>query len=376
MTNKEKLQKAIELRHEIHRNPDLSGEERPTYERIKKFLAENAPSIEVVDKGHYIYAVYHSEHPERPRIGFRADVDALPIEDCIDEPYKSCKPGVGHKCGHDGHAATLAALCMELDEFGAERDVYMIFQPAEETGAGAVKCTDFITDNNIAEIFGMHGSVEDEYGTVQYKDGLMNCASEGMCVRYKGVSTHASLPELGKNPAQAVAKLAMAAEEYEKSPEYKDLVMATIIHMGVGDLDAYGIAAHEGVFQVTLRGAIEAEMKDLEKKLVAKAEALAEEYGLGIDISFSDRFPETVNDADLNKKLVKACNKLGIPTSIRPEAERGSEDFGHFAKHTKGTIFFMCMGLGKPNMHSIEFNFDDSVIDRTIDLYKELISDF
>ena len=94
MRNKEKLAKAIELRHEINQNPDLSNYERPTYERIMKFLKENAPSIEIVDKGYYVYAIYHSEHPERPRIAFRTEVDALPIEDLIDEPYKSCKPGV------------------------------------------------------------------------------------------------------------------------------------------------------------------------------------------------------------------------------------------------------------------------------------------
>ncbi|MCQ2560875.1 MAG: amidohydrolase, partial [Clostridia bacterium] len=99
MKNKEKLEKAIALRREIHKYPDLSEAERPTLERIAKFLAENAPSIEVIDKGYYMYAVYHSGHPERPSIGFRAEADALPIEDCIDAPYKSTKPGVGHKCG-------------------------------------------------------------------------------------------------------------------------------------------------------------------------------------------------------------------------------------------------------------------------------------
>ena len=277
MRNKEKLQKAIELRHEIHQNPDLSNEERPTYERIIKFLKENAPSIEIVDKGYYVYAIYHSEHPERPRIAFRTEVDALPIEDLIDEPYKSCKPGVGHKCGHDGHAATMCALAMELDEFGAERDVYMIFQPAEETGDGARQCTDFITDNNIAEIYGMHGSIDEDYGVVQTKAGLMNCASEGMCIEYKGVSTHASLPELGKNPTLALAKLALYCDELEKSEGYKGLIMSTVCYMRSGDPEAYGVAAHKGCFQVTLRGSIEAEMVDLEKKVEAKAKELAEE---------------------------------------------------------------------------------------------------
>ncbi|MBQ2218248.1 MAG: amidohydrolase [Firmicutes bacterium] len=373
MRNKEKLQKAIELRHEIHQNPDLSNEERPTYERIIKFLKENAPSIEIVDKGYYVYAIYHSEHPERPRIAFRTEVDALPIEDLIDEPYKSCKPGVGHKCGHDGHAATMCALAMELDEFGAERDVYMIFQPAEETGDSARQCTDFITDNNIAEIYGMHGSIDEDYGVVQTKAGLMNCASEGMCIEYKGVSTHASLPELGKNPTLALAKLALYCDELEKSEGYKGLIMSTVCYMRSGDPEAYGVAAHKGCFQVTLRGSIEAEMVDLEHKVEAKAKELAEEYGLGIAISYSDRFPETVNDADCVDKIFEACKRIGVPTAVRPAAERGSEDFGHFAKLTKGAMFFYCYGKDNPDMHSTEFNFHDEIIDRVIDIYDELI---
>ncbi|NMA94402.1 MAG: amidohydrolase [Clostridiales bacterium] len=375
MRNKEKLKKAIEFRHEIHRNPDLSGEERPTYERIQKFLAENAPSIEVVDKGVYIYGIYRSKHPERPRIGFRCDVDALPIEDKIDKPYRSCKPGIGHKCGHDGHTATMCALAMELDEFGAERDVYMIFQPSEENGAGAIQCTRFITDNNIAEFFGMHCSTDEDKGVVQYRDGLMNCASVGICVKYKGVSTHASLPELGKNPSAAIAKLALACDELSASEEYKDLVMATVIHMKSGEDGAYGIAANKGKFQVTLRAAIEAEMDDLESKLVAKAEELAEEYGLECKIVQSDRFPETVNDPAMNRKLLKVCKELGIPTAERPEAERGSEDFGHFAKLTPSTIYMMCMGKDKPHLHSVEFDFDDDIIDTAVDIHMGLIND-
>ena len=249
----------------------------------------------------------------------------------------------------------------------------MIFQPAEETGDGARQCTDFITDNNIAEIYGMHGSIDEDYGVVQTKAGLMNCASEGMCIEYKGVSTHASLPELGKNPTLALAKLALYCDELEKSEGYKGLIMSTVCYMRSGDPEAYGVAAHKGCFQVTLRGSIEAEMVDLEKKVEAKAKELAEEYGLGIAISYSDRFPETVNDPDCVDKIFEACKRIGVPTAVRPAAERGSEDFGHFAKLTKGAMFFYCYGKDNPDMHSTEFNFHDEIIDRVIDIYDELI---
>ena len=105
----------------------------------------------------------------------------------------------------------------------------------------------------------------------------------------------------------------------------------------------------------------------------AKAKALAEEYGLGIAISYSDRFPETVNDPDCVDKIFEACKRIGVPTAVRPAAERGSEDFGHFAKLTKGAMFFYCYGKDNPDMHSTEFNFHDEIIDRVIDIYDELI---
>ncbi|MCQ2561897.1 MAG: M20/M25/M40 family metallo-hydrolase, partial [Clostridia bacterium] len=302
--------------------------------------------------------------------------DALPIEDCIDAPYKSTKPGVGHKCGHDGHTASLCALAMDLEEFGGERDVYMLFQPAEETGTGAAKCVDFITDNNIAEMYGMHGSVEDDFGTVVYRDGLMNCASEGMCVKYKGAHAPACLPEWGRNPSYALSKLALASEELAASDEYEGLVMATIVHIGIGNKDDFGTAAYEGIFQATIRGESEAEMKDLEKKLEAKAKALAEEYSLEVEVSYSDYFPETINDAGLNKKLLRACEKLNLPAVIKPEAERGSGDFGHYAKHTKVTTYFVCMGKGKPDTHTTGFDFDDDIIGLNVDIYRNLINDF
>ena len=73
------------------------------------------------------------------------------------------------------------------------------------------------------------------------------------------------------------------------------------------------------------------------------------------------------------EKIFEACRRLGVPTAVRPKAERGSEDFGHFAKHTKGAMFFYCYGKDNPDMHSTEFNFHDEIIDRVIDIYDELI---
>ena len=117
---KENFNKAVALRHEIHQNPDLSNEERPTLERVLRFLRENTKNLEIVDKGHYVYAVYRASDPIKPSIGFRADCDAIKVDDDIDKPYKSLKEGVGHKCGHDGHTATMCGFALEIAQEGAD----------------------------------------------------------------------------------------------------------------------------------------------------------------------------------------------------------------------------------------------------------------
>lgn len=90
-----------DLRHDLHKHPELSYQEVWTKQKLMDFLTEHT-KLELHDGGRYFYAVYRAEEKKRGAIAFRADFDALPIEDEIDKPYKSCVPGVGHKCGHDG----------------------------------------------------------------------------------------------------------------------------------------------------------------------------------------------------------------------------------------------------------------------------------
>lgn len=160
---KENRDKIVALRHDLHCHPELSMQEQETKNRLITFIKENI-QLEVIDRGNWFYVQYttkrQSEMPEadtKPPIAFRADFDALPIlEDAESLPYASENPGVSHKCGHDGHASALAGLALELDANGADRDVYLIFQHAEEIGRGAQECVPLIKEKKIAEIYGFH----------------------------------------------------------------------------------------------------------------------------------------------------------------------------------------------------------------------------
>ena len=157
----------------------------------------------------------------------------LPIEDVCDVPYASQIPGVGHKCGHDGHSAALAAFAMEVDKNGCPNDVYFIFQPAEETGDGAIQCAPLITEEKIDEVFAFHNWPGYPLGTVCIRNGAINCASRGMTIRMVGTPSHASMPECGKNPAFAFAELVHGVPALLDLP-WKALVLVTVIGLRVG----------------------------------------------------------------------------------------------------------------------------------------------
>ena len=120
---------ASQLRHQLHQHPELSLEENWTRQHVMEFLKAHT-NFEVVDMGRWCYARYNSGS-DLPGIAFRAELDALPVLDDIAVPYVSEIAGHGHKCGHDGHVASLCGLALELEQKGADRDVYLIFQHGE-----------------------------------------------------------------------------------------------------------------------------------------------------------------------------------------------------------------------------------------------------
>ena len=367
-------EKAVALRHELHAHPYLSNQERPTFERIMAFLKENTKSIEIMDRGHYVLARYKAADPKKAPIAFRADVDAILVYDDIDKPWKSVTDGVGHKCGHDGHAASLCALAMQVDKDGADRDVYFLFQPGEENGSGAATCTDFLKEFGIGEIYGFHSQAGAPLNTVMVRDNLFFCASKGMIVEMTGTPAHASQPENGKNPSEAIAKTALAVGKIADQSQYKGLVLATIVQIDVGEKEAFGVAASKGKLLMTIRGEIEDEMDLLQARLEEEAKKNAAEYGLTCSFRYCDAFPQTCNDPGCNRKIRAACEKLGYPFLFKEDFYRGSEDFGHFTKIVPGAMYMISFGEDLAvNVHTSAFDFNDPFIEMRVNIDMELI---
>ena len=209
------LELAKQLRHELHQHPEISNEEVWTKQHLLNFLKKHT-ELEIVDRGLWFYAIYRAGE-DKKNIAFRADFDALPMPEVIDLPHASKNPGVSHKCGHDGHAASLAGFALEVDQKGADKNIFFLFQHAEETGDGAIQCATFIKEHNIEEIFAFHNMSGMAFNSINVIDGTAHCASKGMTIHMEGSPAHASQPENGVNPSFAIAKIIDAIPELNLS---------------------------------------------------------------------------------------------------------------------------------------------------------------
>ncbi|MCI8512804.1 MAG: amidohydrolase [Lachnospiraceae bacterium] len=368
--DQEILKKITKLRHELHANPELSMQEVRTKQRLMAFLRENT-SLSVVDRGRWFYAYYPCGKEDAGRIAFRADFDALPMEEGLALPYASNNPGVSHKCGHDGHSAALCGLAMELERRGAGQDVYLIFQHAEEIGAGGADCAGLLAEKQIGQVYAFHNRSGYPQGSVILKEGVAQCTSKGLTVQMTGKPAHASQPEDGKNPAAALARLVLLAEGGEAAGEYDGFVLNTVVHVDIGSPN-FGIAAAEGRVSMTLRADYEADLQKLETKIRAKARALADETGLSVRFAEQDFFPETVNTPGAVAAVRKAAIRCGFPIISMEHSFRASEDFGYYVKACPGAIVYIGNGEDYPQIHTREYDFNDAVLETAVELFAEL----
>lgn len=361
---------AVALRHRLHAHPELSGQESWTKGHLMAFLNRHT-KLELVDRGAWFYGVYRASEP-RGSIAFRADFDALPMEEQTDLPYRSQTPGVAHKCGHDGHSATLAALALEVDDLGADKNVYFIFQHAEEIGGGGAACAQLLEEEGIDEVYAFHSMSGYPRGAVCLRDGTMNCASRGMIIQLEGAPAHASTPELGRNPALAVAHLVDAIPTLTRPEEHRGVVLCTVIQIAVGE-PAFGMSAHKGRLLLTLRAQYEAELEALQRALEERVAQEAARHDLWCTLEYQDVFPETANHPAGVERVRCAAAGLGLPVVEMGEPMRASEDFGYYLKKAPGAIFLLGNGEAYPPIHSVDFDFPDEHISTACALFRALM---
>lgn len=368
------LRELTALRHELHRHPELSGEEAETARRVEEALVPTAPDSVLTGLGGYgLAAIYDSGKPG-PTIMFRAELDALPIEELGDVSHRSLVPGKAHLCGHDGHSTILIGMARLLGRSRPERGrVVLMFQPAEEDGSGAAAV---IADSRYGEIkpdyaFALHNKPGQPLGTALLAPGPANCASRGIRIRLHGSTAHASHPETGRSPMHAVAKIMPALEA--SGPLSPDFAMVTVTHASMG-APAYGVAPGDAEIRATLRAVLDDRMEALCQNVEALVRAAAQEHDLDCDIGYDDIFTASINDERAAALLAIGAERAGLPSEHMEAPQRASEDFGRFGIHARSAMLFLGSGTDWPQVHTPRYDFPDELIARGIRLFSETLS--
>lgn len=367
---KENLQLVMQLRHELHAHPELSMQEVWTKQHLMEFLKQHT-SLELVDCGRWFYAYKKGESSTANKKAFRADFDAIAIQEINQIQYSSQYDGIAHKCGHDGHSAVLCGLALELEGVKTPGDIYLIFQHAEETGQGGKECSSIIPLKGIQEVYAFHNRSGYPKHAIIYRRGLTQCASKGLTISLQGCAAHASQPEDGRNPAYAIAELITYGKKVLQENIFKEMVLCTIVHTEIGQKN-FGIAASYGEVSMTLRANREEELHRFEQMVIEKADALAQADQLQIEITESDPFPETRNHEAAIARVLEAAHTLGLETIKMDEPWRASEDFGYYTKLCSGAMIYVGNGVDYPMIHTSEYDFCDDIIPGVVELFLEL----
>lgn len=367
-----------ELRQALHRRPELSGEECETARTIATALAPTAPDEVLTGLGgHGVAAVFTGAAPG-PTVLIRAELDGLPIEEIGALPYRSETPGKGHLCGHDGHATILIGLARLLGRQRPARGrAVLLFQPAEETGAGAALVLKDPAFDRVAPdwAFALHNMPGLPLGHVSLAEGPANCASVGLRIALSGRTAHASMPEDGVSPAPAIARLIPALSALGPGgalvPSFR---LATITHAQLG-APAFGVAPGAGELWLTLRALMDDDLHDLLAS--AKEIACAEARAAGLKISFSehDLFLACRNHPEAVARLRAALAVEGIAHDAQNLPMRASEDFGRFGAVARSAMFLLGAGRDRPALHNPDYDFPDSLIAQGTRIFHRTLRD-
>lgn len=355
----------VAWRRKLHRAPEISGEEQETALAVVEFLTPSSPDRVVTGLGgHGVAAIYEGSEPG-PTVLVRCELDALPIEEISDSEHRSQVPGKGHLCGHDGHMAIIASLSRGLGRTRLQRGrAILLFQPAEETGAGAAAV---ISDPKFAEIapdyaFSLHNRPGLPLGYVALSEGYANCASRGLRIVLTGHTSHASTPEHGLSPMVAVAKLLPALTALGPGGALdEDYALATVTHASMGE-PAFGIAPGRAEIWTTLRTLTDGQMGSLCERAEALVRDAATEGGLGVELSYHDVFHHCENNPEAVTLLRQALDDEKLAHGPTASPSRGSEDFGLFGRQAKSAMFLLGSGENCPHLHNPDYDFPDDII--------------
>lgn len=372
------MKEIIQLRHDLHKHPELSGNEIRTAKQLLEFLSKYNPNKIITHIGGNGIAAVYKGREYGPTLLFRCDMDALPIQETSDLAYKSSTDGVAHLCGHDGHMAMISGLVKKLhDEPLMRGRVILFYQPEEENGKGAKNCVKELIKLGLTPdyAFAIHNMPKYPMGSVILGQYAFSAASKGMTIKLLGKNSHAAYPENGISPTLAIAEIIQSFSDAKEAQSFNDFVLLTIVHIRLGDV-AFGTSPGQAEVMVTLRAFNNLAIKTLTEFAESTTKAIAEKYHLKIEIGFSDEFPATECSKEVTEKIKGVAVSQNRNVIILKQPNRWSEDFAHFTANFPSVIFGIGAGADHSDLHTNTYDFPDEILSIGIDFMDAIIREF
>ncbi len=367
----------IAIRRQLHTIPEPGLKEYGTTKYISEYLNNLGIHAEIGPAGTGVIA-YIEGKPGSKTIAFRADIDALSVEEQTGVEYCSQNIGFMHACGHDGHAAILLGFAKFLKQLGKElhSNALLIFQPAEEGPGGAEMIVNagILAKYKASCIFGLHIYPDIEEGKIGCRPGAMMAQTGEFDLWVKGKSCHGAMPHKGYDALVAASDVVLALNTIVS--RYVDPLEPAVVTVGrmiCGE--RRNVIAGEAVLEGTMRAFNDNTYSILRSRVIKIATAISDAYGCEGSYEIRDMYPAVDNDKELFDKLLESLDKedfiLLNPLTI-------SEDFSYYQKQIPGLFLMLGSGNDKKGhsypLHSNKFNFDEEILILGMQLFYNLFN--
>jgi len=356
-----------EWRRDFHMHPELAYQEVRTSGKVAEML--ESWGIEVtkgLGKTGVVGVIKGSG--DGPSIGLRADMDALPIDEMNDTPWKSQNAGVMHACGHDGHTTMLLGAAKYLAETrNFNGTVNVIFQPAEEGYAGAKAMMDdgLFEKFPCDQVYGLHNWPQMPAGSIAAVPGPIMAAADKFDITVRGRGAHGAMPQNGVDPIVIGSQIVTALQSLvsrSKDPIETAVISITMFHAGA----AFNVIPEEAVLSGTVR-TFNPDVQDMiEAGMKRIAEGIASGMGGSADVDFRRGYPATVNHDAQTQLAADVAGGIVGPENVRDDLDptMGGEDFAFMLNEKPGCYLWLGQGGGasSENVHHPQYDFNDSVL--------------
>ncbi|TKT75321.1 M20 aminoacylase family protein [Aquamicrobium sp. LC103] len=377
------LNRAAELQQEVagwrqhlHSIPELLYDVHQTAAFVEERLREFGCDEVVPRIGRTgVVGIIKGNLGDGPTIGLRADMDALPLNEITGKPYASATPGKMHACGHDGHTAMLLGAAKYLAESrNFSGSVAVIFQPAEEGGAGgqAMVKDGMMERFGIERVFGMHNMPGLPVGQFALRPGPIMAATAEFTIKINGKGGHAAMPHGTIDPIVAASQMVMSLQTIaSRTIDPIDSVVVSITKFHAGD--AYNVIPSQAEIAGTIRTLRTEVGEKARQRMREICEGIAAAHGASVEVDIDVNYPVTFNNPDeavFAGDIAKSvAGEPQVHTSIQPVM--GGEDFSYMLEARPGAFIFIGNG-DSANLHNPAYDFNDEVIPHGISYWVKL----